>query len=130
MRNTRLFLATALAAAGLGVSTGLAIAGDSTAHTVKPYQGIMLDVGSKQIGGYFTAADGRCKLNIIIADAYRDDGARASYSPVRVQMTVDVDKPALLDAADSKEVQFECLRDAQAMKATRLDRVALNTPAK
>ncbi|MCI4677201.1 hypothetical protein K9U39_13135 [Rhodoblastus acidophilus] len=129
MQNARHLLAATLAAAGLFASAGLASARDNTAQTVKPYQGVMLDVGSKQLGGYFVAADGRCKLTAIVADGYHEDRAPA-YSAMRVQLTVDVGKPAQLDTAEGKAVQFECLNGAQAMKASLLDRLAYYAPAK
>lgn len=130
MQKARRLTAVILAAAGLVASAGFAAAEDNMARTVKPYQGIMLDVGSKQLGGYFSQADGRCKLNVIVADAYREDRAPSADSSMRVQMTVDVDKPARLDTAEGKLVQFDCLNGAQAMKATVLDRVAYNDLAK
>jgi hypothetical protein len=124
MQKARRIVAVTLAAAGFVASAGLASAGEATVQSVKPYQGIMLDVGSKQLGGYFASADGRCKLSVIVADAYREDRAPSAESSMRVQMTVDVDKPARLDTAEGKLVQFECQNGAQAMKATVLDRVA------
>jgi hypothetical protein len=126
MQKARRFAAALLAAASLSASVGYAAAEDNMVRTVKPYQGIMLDVGSKQLGGYFSQADGRCKLNVIVADAYREDSAPSAASSMRVQLTVDVDKPARLDTAEGKLVQFDCLNGAQAMKATVLDRVAYN----
>jgi hypothetical protein len=126
MQKARLVTAVMLAAAGLVASVGFAAAEDTMVRTVKPYQGIMLDVGSKQLGGYFSQADGRCKLNVIVADAYSEDRAPSANSSMRVQLTVDVDKPARLDTAEGKLVQFDCLNGAQAMKATVLDRVAYN----
>jgi hypothetical protein len=107
----------------------LVAAENANVRTVKPYQGIMLDVGSRQLGGYFSQADGRCKLNVIVADAYREDRTPSAETTMRVQMTVDVDKPARLDTAEGKLVQFDCLNGAQAMKATVLDRVASNAVA-
>jgi hypothetical protein len=130
MQKARRLTAVMLAAAGLAVSAGFAAAENATVRTVKPYQGIMLDVGSKQLGGYFSEADGRCKLNVIVADAYREDRTPSTDSSMRVQMTVDVDKPARLDTAEGKLVQFDCMNGAQAMKATVLDRVAFNDLAK
>ena len=94
MQKARRLTAVILAAAGLVASAGFAAAEDNMVRTVKPYQGIMLDVGSKQLGGYFSQADGRCKLNVIVADDYREDRAPSAASSMRVQMTVDVDKPA------------------------------------
>jgi hypothetical protein len=130
MQKARRLTAVMLAAAGLAASVGFAAAEDMMVRTVKPYQGIMLDVGSKQLGGYFSQADGHCKLNVIVADAYREDRAPSADSSMRVQMTVDIDKPARLDTAEGKLVQFDCLNGAQAMKATVLDRVAYNDLAK
>ena len=129
MQNARRLTALMLAAASLVASASFAAAEDATVRTVKPYQGIMLDVGSKQLGGYFSQADGRCKLNVIVADAYREDRAPSADTTMRVQMTVDVDKPARLDTAEGKLVQFDCLNGAQAMKASVLDRVAYNALA-
>lgn len=126
MQKVRRLTVVLLAAAGLVASAGYAAAEDNMVRTVKPYQGIMLDVGSKQLGGYFSQVDGHCKLNVIVADAYREYRTPTADSTMRVQMTVDVDKPARLDTAEGKLVQFDCLNGAQAMKATVLDRVAYN----
>jgi hypothetical protein len=123
MHNTRRIAAVALAA-GLIVSAGAAAAEPSAVHAVKPYQGIMLDVGSKQLGGYFVNAAGRCKLSVTIADAYREGHDAASGPTMRVQVTVDVDKPALLDTAEGKVVEFDCQNGAEAMSATTSDQVS------
>jgi hypothetical protein len=130
MQKARRLTAVALAVVNIFAAVGFAVAEDTMVRTVKPYQGIMLDVGSKQLGGYYSQAEGRCKLNVIVADAYREDRAPSADTTMRVQMTVDVDKPARLDTAEGKLVQFDCLNGAQAMKATVLDRVAFNDLAK
>lgn len=130
MQNARRLLAITLAAAGFVASGSLACAEDLAVRSVKPYQGIMLDLGSKQLGGYFAQADGRCKLTVVIADAYREDRAPSADSTLRVQMIVDADKPAHLDTAEGKAVEFECLKGGLAMNATVLDRVAAFVPVK
>lgn len=95
---------------------------DNAAYAIKPYQAIMLDVGAKQIGGYFSENQGQCKLSVIVADAWRED--REAAPSLRVQMMVGVDKPAHLDMADGKSVRFECKKDGLAMNAVVLDRFA------
>lgn len=95
---------------------------NSAAFAVKPYQAIMLDVGAKQIGGYFVDNQGQCKLTVIVADAWRED--RDPAPSLRVQMNVSVDKPAHLDTGDGKTVRFECKKDGLAMNAVVLDRFA------
>ncbi len=123
MQNSHRIAAVALAA-GLIASAGAASAEPSAVHAVKPYQGIMLNVGSKQLGGYFVNAGGRCNLNMVIADAYHEGRDPASGPTMRVQMTVDVDKPALLDTAEGKVVQFDCQNGAREMSATTSDQVS------
>ena len=126
MKNARRFSLLALAAGALLASASVASAEDLAVRGVKPYHGIMLDVGSKQLGGYFAEGEGRCKLTVIIADGYSEDPVPSAATTMRVQMTVDADKPARLDTAEGKAVQFECVNGGQAMNATVLNRLAAN----
>ncbi|HUO53911.1 MAG TPA: hypothetical protein VMU18_04165 [Rhodoblastus sp.] len=129
MKIARHLATLAIAAFSVAAVTGVACAEDNVMHGVKPYQGIMLDVGSKQIGGYFVQAEGRCKVTLIVADAYREDRVSSADTTMRVQMNVDAGKPAHLDTAEGKSVQLECEKGGIAMNATVLNRLAAYVPA-
>ncbi len=130
MQRAFRFIAVPLVAAGLIASAGLARAGNATLQLVKPYEAISLDLGSKRITGYFlTAGEGRCNLTVMVGDAWREDREPSSSAVLRVQMTVEGDKPAHLDTGEGKVVRFDC-QGGQAMNATLSDQVAYFAPAK
>ena len=121
MKSASTFVAAALAGAlGLGVTTN-APAADWSALTMKPRMAASLDAGSKHVVSYFLAADGVCKLTVMIADAVGDDsGAPAA----QLQLSVDPGRAARFATGDGNSLQFACGSGATAMTATRIESVA------
>jgi hypothetical protein len=108
----------------LATSTGLSAAESWSPATMKPLMATSLDVGSKHVVSYFLNADGRCKLTLMIADAARDESSESSAQILRLRLMVEPGRAALVDTTDGKLLQFACEPGAQAMNATRLDRIA------
>jgi hypothetical protein len=108
----------------LATSTGLSATESWSPATMKPLMATSLDVGSKHVVSYFLNADGRCKLTLMIADAARDESSESSAQILRLRLMVEPGRAALVDTTDGKLLQFACEPGAQAMNATRLDRIA------
>jgi len=128
----RLVAAAFAGALTFAASAGVSVAEPWSTPSVRPLQAISLDVGAKHVGGYYLTDNGRCRLTLMIADAYRDDGIQqnSAAAPVmRVQVTIDSSKPALIDTA-GKVLQFDCQAGAQALNAALRDQVAYRTLAK
>ncbi len=119
---------TALAVVfAIAAATHLSAADNGSAKPVKPYQAISLDAGTKHVSGYFSSVDGQCALTVMIGDSYRENDVLIASPVMRMQVTVNSDKPARFDTSGGKLAQFECLPGAQAMKATVRDQVAIVT---
>jgi hypothetical protein len=114
----------------LAASTGLCAAGSRSPTTMKPLGATSLDVGSKHVVSYFLNADGQCKLTLMIADAARDENSEPSAQILRLRLTVEPGRPALVDTTEGRLLQFACQPGAQAMNATLLDQVAANRNTK
>ena len=60
----------------------------------------------------------------MIADAMSDESSEPSTQILRLRLTVDPGRAALVDTTDGRLLQVGCEPDAQAMNATLLDQVA------
>jgi hypothetical protein len=54
----------------------------------------------------------------------RDETSEPSSQIMRLRLTVEPGRPALIDTKEGRLLQFGCAPDAQAMNATLLDQVA------
>ncbi len=128
MQITHRLVATAGAAALiLTAGAGFAVAQRSFTPSVKPMQAISLDVGSKQVGGYYLSENGQCRVTLMISDAYREDGVAPTVT--RLQLTVESGKPALIDTA-GKVLKLDCQNGAQALNAALSDQIAYRSATK
>lgn len=103
----------------LAASSGLSLADEPAISTMAPLRAASLDVGSRHLVSYFVAADGLCRLTVMIAET----GAPEAPA-TRLQLSVDPGKAARVDTAEGKSVSFGCAPQAQEMRVTRLERFA------
>lgn len=116
-----LVLASAIAVAA---SSAPAAAGDaSTVVTLKPRQGISLDLGAKRSVGYFLADSRLCNLTLLVADATIDETEQIP-APTRLQFEVGAGSSVRVDTTDGKALSFGCATDAKSMTVTRLEQMA------
>jgi hypothetical protein len=131
MKTGKLIVAAAFGGAlCLAASTGPSAAESRSPKTMKPMHAISLDVGSKHVVGYFLNAEGRCKLTLMVADVPRDETSEPSSQIMRLRLTVEPGRPALVDTTEGRLLQFGCAPDAQAMNATLLDQMAAGRDVK
>jgi hypothetical protein len=131
MTTGKLIVTAALSVAlGLATGSGVSAAESRSPTTMKPLHAVSLDVGSKHVVGYFLNAEGRCKLTLMVADVPRDETSEPSSQIMRLRLTVEPGRPALVDTTEGRLLQFGCAPDAQAMNATLLDQVAAGRDVK
>jgi hypothetical protein len=94
-------------------------AGDDAVATMKPRQGVTLDLGSKRSVGFFLADAATCNLTVLVAEAVID-GADEISAPARLQFAVGAGHAVRVDTADGKAMRFTCSGDAQSMTVSRL----------
>jgi hypothetical protein len=128
--GTRILTGAVGAALCIATTVGLCAAESRRPVTMKPMKAISLDVGSKHVVGYFLDGEGRCKLTLMIADAYREDAVTPPSQTVRVRLMVEPGRSATVDTTDGRLLQFGCESSAQAMNATLLDQVAFSRDVK
>jgi hypothetical protein len=131
MKTGKLIVAAAFGGA-LCLAAGMSpsAAESRSPKTMKPMHAISLDVGSKHVVGYFLNAEGRCKLTLMVADVPRDETSEPSSQIMRLRLTVEPGRPALVDTTEGRLLQFGCAPDAQAMNATLLDQMAAGRDVK
>lgn len=108
----------------LAASVELSAAQSPPPVRMTPMMAKSLDVGSKHIVSYFLNADGLCQLTLMIADAMADENSEPSTDVLRLRLTVEPGRSALVDNTEGRLLQFGCETAAQAMNATVLDQVA------
>jgi hypothetical protein len=84
-------------------------------------------VGTKQAVSYFQNIDGRCKLTVMVADAY--NGAEVpNTSTVRFEAAIDSGRTARMDTAEGKSLEFACLPLAREMNVKAGDLLSAHFP--
>lgn len=122
----KIALASALLGVSIATASGIALARDGhhkAAAVFGPAQGISFDVGSKRAIGYYTAANGRCSLTLMLAEAPDADGF-ASQSAARFKVSVQQGGLARVDTAEGKSLEFGCGPSAAQMTVRTLEQVA------
>ena len=101
---------TAAFAAALCLAAGAVPSAAESGAPVRmtPLMAKSLDVGSKHIVSYFLNADGLCKLTMMIADAMGDETDEPSAQILRLRLTVEPGRAALVDTTDGRLLQVGC----------------------
>ena len=116
---SKLILTAALAGIVTFADHGTPLAADAPRFvTLKPMTGpsapvkgqhvfLNVRVGSKQAVSYFLKQNGRCKLTVMVGDAY--NGISAPNLPaVRFEVAIGPDKTARMYTAEGKFLEFAC----------------------
>src|SRR5262245_33359878 len=121
-----IIVTTALVALTVAGAHGTLKAEEATQHlALKPALGatataparqslLDLTLGEKQVVGYFSNEKGRCKVTIMVADAF-DDAKVADAPAVRFEMALDAGAKALMDTAAGRSLEFTCGEGAREM---------------
>jgi hypothetical protein len=141
MSTTRDILAATVLAGLLSLAGfGTADAGDTSTFpaTLKPISGqgaspdqkFLLNhaIGKKQAVSYFQNQDGRCKLTLMVGEAFNGEDV-PDETVVRFELRIAPAKAASFDTAQGKGLEFKCLDGAQAMSVRALDQIAGYGPA-
>jgi hypothetical protein len=114
------------AAASLGMlaATGsvvLATAerGPTRGDSFRPIEAITYDVGSKRVIGYFSSASGKCRVTLMIAEAF-DPDISAPTSAARVSLSLMPGERTALETAENASLALTCGVAAQTVQAMRM----------
>jgi hypothetical protein len=105
------------AIAGPGMSRAVIAA---SPLTIRPLQGVSLDIGTKRTVSFFLSEGDACKLTLTLADVLRDDEVNG-LTATRMTVAIDSGKAAQIDTAEGKSLVFKCQTGAQAMSIAFLD---------
>ncbi len=124
------FTRTMVAAVAL-TSTAAAYAAElsSKPMTMKPMHGISFDVGAKHAVSYFLSEGGRCRLTLILAQAFTGDEA-PSDAPARYEVAIGGGRSVRLNGDASTWLDVACHKGAQAMTVTPVEQVASSRTAR
>lgn len=120
-----LVLASAVAIAATAGGAAAETAGSLA--TLKPRQGISLDVGSKRAVGYFLADSRVCNLTLLVADRMAETDLSIPAA-TRLQFEVAAGSDVRVDTTEGKALGFSCATDAKSMRVDRLEQVAAYSP--
>lgn len=127
---------TTLASATLTIAIALAAFGAAARAAEKPdvqavaeAHAVTLNVGSKHMVSYFTAANGACDVTLMVGDQADEDGEGSSVG-TRVKFTVPSGLMARTDTAEGKSLEIGCTSGASKMSVRPVDLMAYAAPAK
>lgn len=127
MNTTFSSLVLASAVAVSAIAGGAVAETAASMATLKPRQGISLDVGSKRAVGYFLADSRICNLTLLVADRLVDDKVGIPAA-TRLQFEVAAGSDVRVDTTEGKVLAFACATDAKSMRVEKLDQLAAYTP--
>ncbi len=132
-------IAAALAGIVALANNGTPLAAEAPTHvTLKPMSGpaapakgqqvlLNMRVGTKQAVSYFQAENGRCKLTIMVADAF--NGIEVPSSPtIRFEIAIGAGRTALMDTAEGGLLEFACRPRAQEMNVRAGHQISVYPP--
>ncbi len=122
------FMAAMAITASLSLDTTALWAADaSPVQTMKPLQGISLDVGTKHSVSYFLNDSGQCKLVMTLADEPDWSGV-PSFTSIRFEALVPAGRQTRYNSGDGKAVEFACQAEARTMSVRLVEDVATDAP--
>lgn len=124
MTGLNMKYATAAIAAIASLSAAFpAAAGETGASSVKPAQGISLNIGSKQAVAYYLQENGGCRVSVTMIDNATDTAAQ-SASATRVNMFVGAGTSSQIDTADGPSLAISCAAGAAGLNLQTVSRTA------
>jgi hypothetical protein len=115
--------AFAIVVAGISAMTGPGMTwamDPASPVTMKPLQGVSLDIGTKRAVSYFLSDGEECKLTLTLADIVHD-GEVNGLTATRMTVAVEPGKAAHLDTADGRSLEFKCNAGAHVMSIEASD---------
>ena len=125
MKTRIVSLAAAALLASLGAAS--AIAADKGVETLKPRQGISLDLGSKRAVGYFLSDARICNLTLLVADRLEEGKEFIPGVATRLQFDVAAGSDVKVDTGTGSSLAFGCATDAASMTVAALRQLAVYT---
>jgi hypothetical protein len=121
MNLTSKILSVALLA-GIASASALRAEEINTVQSMKPLQGILIEVGAKHGVGYFYSEANHCKLVLTLADDPNTEDD-LSFTAIRHEATVFAGNSTRYNSPDGKSLEFTCATDAQKMTVRQVERV-------
>lgn len=128
MKRSNLLLLGAMVA-GLATGPSVANADELTIKSLRPMDGVSLDVGSKRVVGYFVASSGACDLTLLMSEKMNGDDVPVG-TPARLRQTLASNSSSRVETPDGPSLEFACEPGASGMTLRLLKQVAeYNKPA-
>jgi hypothetical protein len=103
--------------------TGAVEAGDiNGVKSMKPFEGVSFDVGTKHAVGYFYKAGHTCRLVLTLADAPSFDTIQ-TFSATREEASISAGDVARFNLSEDKTFEFACNTEALAMNIKEIEHV-------
>lgn len=91
--------------------------------TLKPIDGVSLDVGTKRVVGYYVADKNGCQLTLMMGERAIEDEVPA-FSAARLKQTVAANASARVETPEGETLEFACQPKAASMTVRVLKTVA------
>jgi hypothetical protein len=117
-RSIGLRLAAVASLAMLAATDTVALATAERGDNFRPIEAITYDVGSKRVIGYFSSASGKCRVTLMIAEAF-DPDISAPTSAARISLSLRPGERTALETAENASLALTCGTAAQTVQVTR-----------
>ena len=108
----------AMLAAMATVALATAERGPAGGDSFRPIEAITYDVGSKRVIGYFSSGGGKCRVTLMIAEAF-DPDISAPTSATRISLSLRPGERTALETAENASLALTCGTAAQTVQVTR-----------
>jgi hypothetical protein len=122
MNQVKNIIGLSILAGSLSLGTAAHAADLSSGLTMKPLQGVSIDVGSKRAAVYFLNDEGQCKLVLTLAETPDLDGS--TFAVRRFEASVRPGHATRYNSAEGVALDFACQARAQAMSIDPVAQVA------
>lgn len=105
--------------------SGIAKADDiNGVKSVKPFEGVSFNVGTKHAVGYFYNEGHTCKLVLTLADAPSFDTIQ-TFAATRREASISAGDVARLNLIEDKTFEFACAAEALAMNIKEIEHIVV-----
>jgi hypothetical protein len=88
-------------------------ASEKQAAQFPPRAAFSQTLGSKQAVGFFEEQDGRCKVTLMVAEAFDEVNGRMPGSAARITATIEPSQSTIVESAEAQSLKVICGADAR-----------------
>jgi hypothetical protein len=107
------FLAAAGLTAGAFAAAPAVAVSEAGMAKFLPLQGFSQTLGSKQAVGFFEEKGGRCRITLMVAEAFDEASDRTPPSATRITTTIEPEQSTTVESVELSSLKITCGADAK-----------------